>query len=104
MFDYRYDQRVNNAIGVTAFILAGGKSSRMSSDKAFLQLGGETLLAHALKLAGAVADDVRIVGDAAKFSALAILATLFYCTVIGFVTFISLLLADSINGLKKKED
>lgn len=69
MFDYRYDQRVNNAIGVTAFILAGGKSSRMGTDKAFLQLGGETLLAHALKLAGAVADDVRIVGDAAKFSA-----------------------------------
>lgn len=41
---------------------------------------------------------------AAKFSASAILATLFYCTVIGFVTFISLVLADSINGLKKKED
>jgi molybdopterin-guanine dinucleotide biosynthesis protein A len=69
MFDYRYDQRVNNAIGVTAFILAGGKSSRMGTDKAFLQLGGETLLAHALKLAGAVTDDVRIVGDARKFSA-----------------------------------
>ena len=56
------------ALDVTAFILAGGKSSRMGSDKAFLQLGDETLLAHALKLAGAVTGDVKIVGDAGKFS------------------------------------
>jgi molybdopterin-guanine dinucleotide biosynthesis protein A len=65
-----YDQRVKDGteFGVTAFILAGGKSSRMGADKAFLQLGDETLLARALKLAGAVAGDVRIVGDARSFS------------------------------------
>jgi molybdenum cofactor guanylyltransferase len=65
-----YDQRVKDGteFGVTAFILAGGKSSRMGADKAFLQLGDETLLARALKLAGAVAGDVRIVGDARNFS------------------------------------
>jgi len=40
----------------------------MGRDKAFLQLRDETLLAHALKLAGAVAEEVRIVGDATKFS------------------------------------
>ena len=40
----------------------------MGSDKAFLQLGKETLLTRALRLASAVADDVRIVGDAEKFS------------------------------------
>jgi len=40
----------------------------MGSDKAFLQLGGETLLSRALKLAGAVAPEVRIVGDANKFA------------------------------------
>jgi molybdopterin-guanine dinucleotide biosynthesis protein A len=65
-----YDQRVNNAtqFAVTAFILAGGKSSRMGSDKAFLRLGDETLLSRALKAAGAVAGDVRIVGDPEKFA------------------------------------
>ena len=55
--------------GVTAFVLAGGKSSRMGSDKAFLRLGDETLLSHALKAVGAVAEEVRIVGDAKKFAA-----------------------------------
>jgi molybdopterin-guanine dinucleotide biosynthesis protein A len=68
MSDYRYDQRVKYALDASAFILAGGKSSRMGRDKAFLQLRDETLLAHALKLAGAVAEEVRIVGDATKFS------------------------------------
>lgn len=60
---------MKSALGVTAFILAGGKSSRMGSDKAFLQLGHEPLLAHALKLAAAVAGEVKIVGDAEKFAA-----------------------------------
>jgi len=56
---------------VTAFVLAGGKSTRMGADKAFLQWGNETLLNHALRLAGAVANAVRIVGDATKFGGLA---------------------------------
>jgi molybdopterin-guanine dinucleotide biosynthesis protein A len=54
---------------VTAFVLAGGKSSRMGQDKAFLQLGGRTLLARALEVAGAVAACTWIVGSAAKFAA-----------------------------------
>jgi molybdopterin-guanine dinucleotide biosynthesis protein A len=66
-----YDRRVKEGVkpGVTAFVLAGGKSSRMRSDKAFLRLGDETLLTQALKLAGAVASEVCIVGDAKKFAA-----------------------------------
>ena len=52
---------------LTAFILAGGKSTRMGVDKAFVQLDGRTLLARALELARGLASDVRIVGDVAKF-------------------------------------
>jgi molybdenum cofactor guanylyltransferase len=65
-----YDQRVGDGseFDVTAFVLAGGKSSRMGSDKAFLRLGDETLLARALKIARAVTRDVQIVGDAGKFA------------------------------------
>jgi len=53
---------------LTGFVLAGGKSSRMGSDKAFLSWGQETLLSNALKLAANVAASVRIVGDAKRFA------------------------------------
>jgi molybdopterin-guanine dinucleotide biosynthesis protein A len=53
--------------GVTAFILAGGKSSRMGADKASLQLGCQTLLARALALAATVAEAVLIVGEPEQF-------------------------------------
>ena len=66
-----YHQRVDRAanLDLTAFIVAGGKSTRMGRDKAFLEVGGRTLLARALDSAGAVARDVRIAGDARKFAA-----------------------------------
>jgi len=35
----------------SAVILAGGKSSRMGRDKAFLKIGGQTLLARQIQLA-----------------------------------------------------
>ena len=52
---------------VTAFILAGGKSTRMGSDKALLEFDGETLLTRTLMRARAVAGRVCIVGAREKF-------------------------------------
>ncbi len=56
---------------VTAFILAGGKSTRMGTDKAFLTFRGRTLLELALELARSIAPDVRIAGDPAKYGTFA---------------------------------
>ena len=50
------------------FLLAGGKSSRMGADKAFLEFRGRTLLEHALSVIGHVCSSVAIVGDPAQFS------------------------------------
>jgi molybdenum cofactor guanylyltransferase len=69
MYDRRMAERVEGRVG--AFILAGGKSSRMGADKAFVEFEGRTLLARALDLARSVTPEVRIVGDAAKFAAFA---------------------------------
>jgi molybdenum cofactor guanylyltransferase len=56
---------------LTAFVLAGGKSTRMGTDKAFLQVGGRTLLERSLFLARSAAASVRIVGKEANFSSYA---------------------------------
>lgn len=53
---------------LTAFILAGGQSTRMGSDKAFVALEGRTLLQRVLHTARSVTPNVHIVGDPAKFS------------------------------------
>jgi len=50
------------------FVLAGGTSSRMGADKAFLEFQGQTLLERALALIGRVCPSVAIVGDRARFS------------------------------------
>lgn len=62
----RYDHPVEE---IAAFILAGGHSTRMGTDKAFLEVGGQSLLTHAIALARPLASEVRIVGDTGKFAA-----------------------------------
>lgn len=57
--------RISAQVGI--FVLAGGKSSRMGRDKAFVTLHGQSLLARALETARALTRDVHIVGQAAKF-------------------------------------
>jgi molybdopterin-guanine dinucleotide biosynthesis protein A len=52
---------------VTIFVLAGGKSTRMGTDKAFVAFEGRTLLARSLDLARSVTSDVRVVGSREKF-------------------------------------
>jgi molybdenum cofactor guanylyltransferase len=46
-----------------AFVLAGGKSSRMGRDKASLSLNGQTLLQHALRTLREISGDVCILGS-----------------------------------------
>src|ERR1700730_5378875 len=61
-----YDRKMKS---IAAFILAGGRSSRMGKDKALLELGGKPLIVRAVELAHRVAADVEIVGDPEKFGA-----------------------------------
>jgi molybdopterin-guanine dinucleotide biosynthesis protein A len=53
---------------LTAFILAGGKSTRMGADKAFINYHGCTLLARALDLARSITSRPCIVGSREKFA------------------------------------
>jgi molybdopterin-guanine dinucleotide biosynthesis protein A len=50
----------------TVFILAGGRSTRMGADKAFLRLGGPTLLEHLIAVAKKVSTTIALVGDSER--------------------------------------
>ena len=54
---------------MSAFVLAGGRSSRMGADKAFLPLGGDSFLSIALRNARTVSPEPLIVGEAARYAA-----------------------------------
>jgi len=60
--------RNDAASDVTISVLAGGKSTRMGTDKAFVEFEGRTLLARTLDLAHSVSADVRVVGSSEKFA------------------------------------
>lgn len=61
-----YDRKMKS---MAAYIVAGGQSSRMGADKAFLDLAGKPLIVRAVQLAGQTVPEVKIVGDARKFAA-----------------------------------
>ncbi len=52
---------------VSAFVLAGGQSRRMGTDKAFIELEGQSLLVRALNLVTGITPNVQILGSEAKF-------------------------------------
>jgi molybdopterin-guanine dinucleotide biosynthesis protein A len=61
-----YDREMD---GVSAFVLAGGKSTRMNADKAFVEFGGSSLLTRALNLTASASSKTWIVGPRQKFAA-----------------------------------
>jgi molybdenum cofactor guanylyltransferase len=63
-----YDPCMDDSRDLTAFVLAGGKSTRMGMDKAFVEFNGVILLARALEVMRLITPDVRIVGAREKFA------------------------------------
>ena len=53
---------------LTAFVLAGGKSTRMGADKTLLELKGKSLLDRALDVVRPLTPETIIVGERAKFA------------------------------------
>jgi molybdopterin-guanine dinucleotide biosynthesis protein A len=53
---------------VAGYVLAGGKSSRMGTDKALLRLGGKPLIEHAVTKLRRICSDVHILSSNSKLS------------------------------------
>lgn len=56
--------------GVSAAIMAGGRSRRMGRDKAWLELGGRPLIAHVADVMREVADEVLVVANDERYATL----------------------------------
>jgi molybdenum cofactor guanylyltransferase len=58
---------------VAAFVLVGGKSSRMGREKSILQINGRTLLDRAVQIAQAASEDVRLLGNPSQETRLTVI-------------------------------
>jgi molybdopterin-guanine dinucleotide biosynthesis protein A len=54
---------MSTSLPISGYVLAGGRSSRMGTDKAFLQLAGKPLIAHAVAKLRRICADVHILGS-----------------------------------------
>jgi molybdopterin-guanine dinucleotide biosynthesis protein A len=54
-------------IEATGFITAGGKSSRMGEDKAWLQLGGRAMIEHVIAAVSAVTNELAIIANSPAY-------------------------------------
>ncbi len=59
--------RVTSARQVAGFVLAGGRSSRMGSDKALLELGGSPLVVRAVRALQSLTEGVTVIGPPAAY-------------------------------------
>ena len=54
---------MNNKQNITGIILAGGKSSRMGSDKGFLKLNGSTFVSHIIEAIKPMVNEIIVVSN-----------------------------------------
>ena len=64
-----------NRYNVEAFILAGGRSSRMRQDKSLLELGGVPLIIRTARLITPLVSKVTVIGEPERYAALGLNAT-----------------------------
>jgi molybdopterin-guanine dinucleotide biosynthesis protein A len=57
-------------VSVSAAIMAGGKSTRMGQDKAWIELDGEPLITRVARVLGEVADEVIVVANDPRYETL----------------------------------